>query len=163
ANNTLITTMRTYNVPTSMAVTIDNRFLLVGHEHSQTIAVYDLETYQPQPYISSEAGAGNTVRSLAVSTKSILAASVDFQGKGHTGLTGAYAASAFDQFVVGANLLNSSLVPVSKLETATGSASGFAFIDAVGLRTTAPDAASAGIIQHVDLSNGAGIRPTRMV
>jgi len=228
ANNTLITTMRTYNVPTSMAITLDNRYLLVGHEHSQTIAVYDLETFQMQPYINSEAGGGNTVRSIAVSTKSILASSVDFQGKGHilrvdldtrsatqlsslgvfqntlpvdtvvatspngakvlvaasdgttllydanvdtftasrkdfTALSGAYAASAFDQFVVGPNLLNSSLVPVAKLETATGSASGFAFVDQTAIRTTAPDAASAGIIQHVDLSTGSGIRPTRMV
>ena len=83
SNNTQVAKLRTYNVPTSMAVTLDNRFLLVGHQNSQTAAVFDLETFQAMPYISSEAGGGNTIRSLAVTTKAILATSVDFQGKGH--------------------------------------------------------------------------------
>ena len=228
SNNTQVAKLRTYNVPTSMAVTLDNRFLLVGHQNSQTAAVFDLETFQAMPYISSEAGGGNTIRSLAVTTKAILATSVDFQGKGHvirldlptlsaaqlpalgvfenkiipdsviaasanaskaflasadgftflydanadtftvsrqdfTSLSGAYAASAFDQFVVGINLLNASLVPVAKLEAATGKTSGFLFMDNSAFRTTAPDAASAGIIQRVDVATAAGIRPTRMV
>ena len=135
-----------------------------------------------------EAGGGNTIRSIAVSTKAILATSVDFQGGGHVlrldlatrtatqlatlgvyenkikpdsvavtssngakiliatpdgytflydanvdtftvsrqdfgSLAGTYAASPFDQYVVGNNLLNSSLVPVAKLESATGKSS----------------------------------------
>jgi uncharacterized protein (TIGR03437 family) len=227
-NNTQIGSMRTYNVPTSMAMTLDNRYLLVGHTKSHTIGVFDLETLQPQPYISSEADNGNVVRSIAVSTNRILASSVDFQGKGHIlsidpvlrnstqlatlgvyentvdpdtvvatsanaskvmaasadgtvwlydanvdsftvsrqdvkSLGGPYAASAFDMFVVGNYLLDSSLVPMAQFESATGSSSGFAFIDLGGIRTTAPNASSAGIIQQVDLASASGIRPTRMV
>jgi uncharacterized protein (TIGR03437 family) len=82
--------------------------------------------------------------------------------KDFSGLSGAYAASAFDQFVVGNNLLNSSLVPEAQFETGTGSSSGFVFVDQTGYRTTAPDSASPGVIQQVDLTTGAGIRPTRM-
>ncbi len=77
-------------------------------------------------------------------------------------LSGAYAASSFDQFVVGSLVLNSSLVPVRTLETGTGLSSGFAFVDQFGFRTTAPTAASAGVIQRVDLQTGQGVRPTRM-
>ncbi len=78
-------------------------------------------------------------------------------------LTGAYAASSFDQFVVGNNLFNASLVPVTQFESATGLSSGFLFVDNTGVRTTTPNSASPGIIQRVDLTTGAGIRPTRMV
>jgi uncharacterized protein (TIGR03437 family) len=52
---------------------------------------------------------------------------------------------------------------VAKLESATGKSSGFAFLDQGVFRTTAPDAASAGIIQRVDVQTASGIRPTRMV
>ena len=227
-NNTLITTMRTYNVPSSMAITLDNQYLLVGHEHSQTVAVYDLDTYQMQPYIGTEAGAGNVARSIAVTTNGILATSVDYQGKGHIiqlnmlthdalqlatlgvyqnlintdsmiaassnsskavaatadGITllydanvgsftasrndfktlaGPVAASSYNQYLVGANLLDASLVPQATLETATGTPSGFAFIDQTAVRTTAPNISSPGIVQQVALSTGAGILPTRMV
>lgn len=78
-------------------------------------------------------------------------------------LGGAYAASAFDQFIVGNTLMNSSLVPIAQLETATGNSSGFLFVDNAAVRTTAPDSVSPGIIQRVDLTTGAGIRPTRMI
>src|SRR5262249_30149066 len=83
--------------------------------------------------------------------------------KDFTELSGSYAASVFDQFALGANLLNASLVPVGKLETATGKPAGFAFIDKDGLRITAPDSSSAGVIQRVDTLTAAGIRPTRTV
>ena len=78
-------------------------------------------------------------------------------------LSGAYAASPYDFFVVGDTLLNASLVPVRTFETNTGKSSGFAFLDDFGFRTTAPDAQSPGVIQRVNLSSGATIRPTRMV
>ena len=45
--------------------------------------------------------------------------------KDFTALSGAYAASNFNQYVVGNNLLDSSLVPVAQLETESGSPSGF--------------------------------------
>jgi len=78
-------------------------------------------------------------------------------------LNGAYAASSFGQFLVGNNLLNSSLVSTGTLESATGAPSGFLFVDNTGVRTTTPGTSSPGIIERVDLTTGASIRPTRMV
>jgi uncharacterized protein (TIGR03437 family) len=83
--------------------------------------------------------------------------------KDFNSLQGAYAASAYGQFVVGPNLLNASLVPTIQLETASGNPSGFVFVGQTGYRTTAPDTSSPGIIQNVNLSTGSGIRPTQMV
>lgn len=219
-----IATLKTYNSPTSLAITIDRRYLLVGHDSAQVAAVFDLDTLQQQPYISTEAGAGNEARSIAVSAGDILAAGVDFEGKGHilrldlatrrsfqlptlgvynnetnpatvaagsgsgssilfaapdgnlllysasagtftvsrkepTPLSGAYAASNFDTFVVGNNLLNASLVPVQRLDGSSGTPSGFVFVDQTGFRTMASGAANPGVIQKVDLSNNAALRP----
>jgi uncharacterized protein (TIGR03437 family) len=93
-----------------------------------------------------------------------------------TALSGPYAASAFNQYVVGNNLLDSSLVPVMQFETGTGTPSGFAFVNETGFRTNAPPpSASAsssssttttttapagsgqstapGVIQRVDMNN----------
>jgi len=92
------------------------------------------------------------------SVDSFTASRQDFKSLG-----GAYAASAFGQYVAGNNLLDSSGAPLLQFESATGSSSGFAFLDQAGYRTTAPDSASPGVIQRVDLTTGAGIRPTRMV
>src|SRR5206468_215319 len=83
--------------------------------------------------------------------------------KNATPLSGAYAASSFDQFMVGSVLMNSSLVTVKQLETGTGLSSGFSFIDQTALRITAPNASSPGIIQKVDLQNGTGTGVTRVV
>jgi uncharacterized protein (TIGR03437 family) len=83
--------------------------------------------------------------------------------KDFTSLSGAYAASSFDQFVVGNNLLNSSLVAFRRFETGTGSSSGFSFVDLFGFRTTAASASTPGVIQRVDLNSGEGVRATRMV
>ncbi len=82
--------------------------------------------------------------------------------KDYTSLAGAYAASSFDQYVAGNNLLNSSLVSVAKFETASGQSSGFAFVDQSGFRTTAADAASPGVIQRVDMTAGISARSTRL-
>ena len=84
--------------------------------------------------------------------------------KDFAALSGAYAASSFDQFVVGNVMLNSSLVQTGQFESATGKSSGFVFMDSIsGVRTTTPDLVSPGIVQHVDLTTGVGIRPTRIV
>ena len=227
-NNTQVTSFKTYNMPSSMAFSIDSHFLLVGHLSSQTIAVFDLDTFQALPYIESEAGNGNTVHSLASTSRGILATSVDYKGVGHVlsidlaartatqlptlgvyvntlpidavitaspngskaivaasdgnvyvydanadtftvarkdfpALSGAYAASAQDQFVVGNSLLDSSGVPVARMETDSGLSSGFVFNGSQGLRITAPDSASPGVIQRVNLTDGSGIRPTRTI
>jgi uncharacterized protein (TIGR03437 family) len=75
-------------------------------------------------------------------------------------LQGAYAASSYNQYVVGNNVLNASLVPIGTLEIASGTPSGFAFVDQMGFRTTASAATSAGVIQR-SMQNAAN--PTRMV
>jgi uncharacterized protein (TIGR03437 family) len=83
--------------------------------------------------------------------------------KDSASLNGPVAASAFDQYAVGNFILNQSLVRVRTLETGTGTSSGFAFVDQTGLRITAPNASSPGVIQRVNLQTGEGIRPTRTV
>jgi uncharacterized protein (TIGR03437 family) len=80
-----------------------------------------------------------------------------------TVLGGAYAASSQGRFVVDNNLLNASLVVVRQFESATGTSSGFAFVDQYGLRTTAPNAYSPGVIERVDLGTGVALSPTRTV
>ncbi|HEY2019396.1 MAG TPA: hypothetical protein VGH38_38070 [Bryobacteraceae bacterium] len=83
--------------------------------------------------------------------------------KDFTALQGAYAASSYNSYVVGNVLLNSSLVTQSTLETASGTPSGFAFVDQGGFRTTVAAATSPGVIQRVDPSTSLSIKPTRMV
>jgi uncharacterized protein (TIGR03437 family) len=83
--------------------------------------------------------------------------------KDSASLSGAYAASSFNQYVIGNTLLNASLAPVRTFETTTGKSSGFAFLDQGGFRTTAPDTASPGVIQRVDPSSGSLARATRMI
>ncbi len=81
----------------------------------------------------------------------------DFQS-----LSGAYAASNFGKYVVGNQLLNESLVSMGTFETSTGQSSGFAFVDAMGLRTTAASASTPGVIQRVDSGTGSIFRATRI-
>jgi uncharacterized protein (TIGR03437 family) len=221
--------LKTANGPTQMAVTFDNRHLLVGHDLAQVISVYDLETFEElAPVIMP---GGHYPRSVAVSGKAILAANrvagpvhkidrVDMvsrtavelptlgvyendidkstvlvaspngsrimavQANGNALLydanadtftisrklaqagdkmAGAYAASSFDRFVVGNRLLNASLVPVATFDGGTAQSAGFTFVETLGLRTTAPNSASPGVIERIDAEVGQRIRPTRMV
>ena len=46
SNNTQIATLRTKNVPKGMAITFDQQYLLVGHDSSQYISVFNLQTLQ---------------------------------------------------------------------------------------------------------------------
>ncbi|PYT26331.1 MAG: hypothetical protein DMG58_22740 [Acidobacteria bacterium] len=222
-----IAVLRTSNTPTSMAITMDNKYLIVGHDNSQLAYVYDLDSLRPVVPIVMPAG--HYPRSVAVSTRAILAAcrvagpthvidSIDFPSrtanplpalgvfkndinidtvltsspngssilsvgadgttmvydanansfisarKDFTALSGAFAASNYRQYIVDNNLLNSSLVPMRKLDPTIGSSSGFAFVDQTGLRTTAASVqAAAGVIQRVQTSSGDGIRPTNIV
>ncbi len=79
-----------------------------------------------------------------------------------TALAGAYAASAFDQYVVGPNLLNASLNPVLAFQTATGNPSGFSFVNETGFRSTAPppgttggQSSAPGVMERIDMTNPA--------
>jgi len=68
-----IATLRTGTTPTRMALTQDNRNLLVGHENSQLIYVYDLDSLLPSsPVVMPR---GHYPRSVAASASGILAAS----------------------------------------------------------------------------------------
>ncbi|MBL8228615.1 MAG: hypothetical protein JNL98_09060 [Bryobacterales bacterium] len=82
--------------------------------------------------------------------------------KDFTELSGSYAASSFDQFVIGNNLLNSSLVATRRFDAGAGRNSGFFFLDQGGFRTVAADSAAAGVIQRFDATNGQLGRSTRM-
>jgi len=114
----------------------------------------------------------NTVLTASTNGSSIMAASADgslllydanvgsftVSRKDFTALGGSYAASNFNLYVAGTNLLDSSLVPITQFEAGTGSASGFAFVDQFAFRTTAPSTGTGqstapGVIQRVDLSN----------
>ncbi len=76
-------------------------------------------------------------------------------------LGGAYAASSYNTYVAGNNVLNASLVPVGTLETASGSASGFAFLGQGGYRTMQAAASSPGVIER--FASGTTGAATRMV
>ncbi len=78
-------------------------------------------------------------------------------------LAGAFAASSFDQFVVGNILFNSSLVAGRRFDTGAGLPSGFSFIDQTAIRTTASTPDAPGVIQRVNLTSGADARATRMI
>jgi uncharacterized protein (TIGR03437 family) len=84
--------------------------------------------------------------------------------KDFSSLSGAYAASAYDQYVVGNTLLNASLVPTMSLPFAgaTEFSSGFVFVDQTGYLTASPGPTGPGVIENVNLTSGSGIQPTRM-
>ena len=218
---TQIATLKTGNTPTSLAITFDRRYLLIGSDNSQLLYVYDLDTLEPQSPVQMPfghyprsvaasanailtanrvAGPANTIdrgrplqrhrrelpslgvfsNNIALNSvvtaspngSSILVAEPDgtlmlysanadtftVGRKATAGLTGAYAASSYDQYVVGPNLLNSSLIPIQQLDTGSGLSSGFAFVDQAGLQISAPSAPSAGVIQRVDSPGSSGIR-----
>ena len=211
ASYTKLATLKTGNTPTQMAVSWDNRWLVIGADNSQIAWVYDLETLQPSTPIRFPFG--NYPRSIAATARGMIASircacpehkidridmntrrATDFptlgvwenkisertvlipsangarvmaaQGDGNlmlydanvdtftisrkdsAALTGAYAASAFDQFVVGNSLLNASLVTVKKFEDGLTS-SGFAFIDQQAFRLTSAGVQAPGVIQRV--------------
>jgi uncharacterized protein (TIGR03437 family) len=77
-------------------------------------------------------------------------------------LSGTYGALSDDRFIVGNMLMNKSLVPVQTFGSGTGLSSGFAFVDGLGMRTTAPTSSSAGGIQRVDMSAPPIARPVRI-
>src|SRR5262249_40315605 len=67
-----IATLRTGNTPVQMALTRDNRYMIVTNDNSQIANVYDLEALQPSVPILFPPG--HYPRSIAVSNGSILAA-----------------------------------------------------------------------------------------
>ncbi len=76
-----IAALPTGNTPTQMAVSFDRRWLLVGHDNSQLLSVFDLETLQPAPPIPTPPG--HYPRSVAASGNAILTAN-RVSGPAHT-------------------------------------------------------------------------------
>jgi uncharacterized protein (TIGR03437 family) len=72
ANYTQVTAFRTPNTPTQMAITFDQRHLLVGSDNSQMLAVYDLETLRQLQSVRMPRG--HYPRSVAASANAILVA-----------------------------------------------------------------------------------------
>ncbi len=118
----------------------------------------------------------NTALVAAVNGNSIMAAQADgnvllynasadaftISRKDTGALSGAVAASNFDQFVIGGTLYNASLVPVAKLDSTIETTSGFVFIDQFGYRTGTQSGGGTGVIQRVNLQTGGGQKSTRM-
>jgi uncharacterized protein (TIGR03437 family) len=67
-----IATLTTNNTPTQMAITYDDNWLLVGHDNSQFISVFNLNTLQPGTPVAMPGG--HYPRSVAASANAILAA-----------------------------------------------------------------------------------------
>ncbi|MGA3019067.1 MAG: hypothetical protein ABSF62_18240 [Bryobacteraceae bacterium] len=79
-----------------------------------------------------------------------------------TALSGGYAASAYDTYVVGNNVFDASLVPIGAMNASYGTTSGFAFAGQGGYRLTALSAAGPGGIQDMTALLGGTVMPTPM-
>jgi len=223
SNNTQVATLRTGNTPKGMAITFDQRYLLVGCDNSGFLNVYDLETLQPVApvamyngdYVQSVASSSNAILAVTrdaaggspivhqidlttnsssilpslgvytntVALNSVLTASTngssillasstgavmlydDNSGtftvsrQDFTALSGAYAASNYDLYVVGNNLLDSSGVPITQFAAGSATPSGFAFVNSAGFRSTAQapsgggQSTAPGVIERLDFTN----------
>ena len=78
-------------------------------------------------------------------------------------LAGAYAASNFNQFVVGTNLLDASLVPQGTILSGGTTSSGFAFVNQAGYYVSGTSSANPGTIEQINLATGNAIQPTATV
>jgi uncharacterized protein (TIGR03437 family) len=222
-----IATLRTGNTPWSMAMTTDQKYLLVGADNSQVAHAFDLDTLTLWKLIVMPGG--HYPRSIAVSGNAILAACRS-AGSTHTidkinlwatpgsattlpslgvfkndidedtaltsspsgssifgvmpdgrtilynansntfvagrqdfeKLSGGFGAMGDSAFAVDNHLLNDSLVETRVLETGSGVSSGFALVDGMGMRTTAPNSSSPGVITKLDLTLPISTNPTRM-
>lgn len=215
-NNTQIATFKTGNVPTGMAITFDDRYLLVANNLAQYVSVYDLAALQPANPIYIP---GQTAHSVAASASAILAATIDYQGIGRimtldlnsgigtqlpsfgifnntinvnsamvaspngssifvveadgnvllydanantftvsrqdvSALSGAYAASAYGQYVVGNSLLDSSLVQTTQFGSGSSTTSGFAFLNQSGFLTSVAIPSSSGASSSTGTGSG---------
>lgn len=83
--------------------------------------------------------------------------------KDFTALSGAFAASSYNSFVVGNNVFNASLVPQGTLGSTKQTTSGFAFTGQGGYQVTAASASTAGVIQNMPALNSTQNSPTAMV
>jgi len=81
-----------------------------------------------------------------------------------TALSGAFASSAYNTYVIGNTVFNASLVPQSTLSTSTGAtASGFYFLNQGGYLVTATTASGPGTIQNLSSLQTTTVKATAMV
>jgi uncharacterized protein (TIGR03437 family) len=78
-------------------------------------------------------------------------------------LSGAFAASSYNSFVIGNNIFNASLVPQGTLASTTGNTSGFAFTGQGGYQVTAQSQSTAGVVTNLLALNSSQVSPTAMV
>ncbi|MBZ5584427.1 MAG: hypothetical protein LAQ30_19885, partial [Acidobacteriia bacterium] len=78
-------------------------------------------------------------------------------------LKGAIAASSYESYVIGNNVLNKALVPVGTLDSSTGATSGFAFVNQGGFRTTGASSSGPGAIQNLATLETTAAKTARMV
>ncbi len=83
--------------------------------------------------------------------------------KDFTALQGALAASNYGSYVVGGNVLDSSLVPMGVLDSSVGAATGFAFVGQGGFLMAGTSASAPGAIENLPAVTSAAVKPTRMV
>jgi uncharacterized protein (TIGR03437 family) len=78
-------------------------------------------------------------------------------------LSGAFAASSYNTFVIGNSFFNASMVPQGSLPSTTGNTSGFAFTGQGGYQVTAKSQSTAGVVTNLPSLNSAQVSPTAMV
>lgn len=78
-------------------------------------------------------------------------------------LGGAYAASNFNQFMVGTNFLDASLVPSGTILSGGTASSGFSFVNQTGYYASGTLSSNPGTIEQVNLVTGNAIQPTATV
>ncbi|HTA44438.1 MAG TPA: hypothetical protein VK789_18440 [Bryobacteraceae bacterium] len=218
-SQTLIATFRTATTPTMMSLTRDQNFLLVGHDNSQLVTVYDLNAlaevtpivlpgghyarsiaasnaatlvlarneangtgtvdtinfasgvatalpslgvYQNKVLqtgvLTASPGGGNVLLAspdgnlmlYTAAANSFVASRADLQA-----LSGAFAASDFNTYVVGNTAFDASLVPTGSLSPPSGPSSGFVFTGQGGYLASAVSSSSPGLLEQLSsLQNG---------
>jgi uncharacterized protein (TIGR03437 family) len=78
-------------------------------------------------------------------------------------LSGAFAASSYQSYVIGNYVFNASLVPQGTLSAAAGTTAGFFFTGQGGYQVAATSQSTAGVIQNLPTLTGAQVQPTGMV
>jgi uncharacterized protein (TIGR03437 family) len=229
-SNSLLATLRTSTSPTMMSFSADTNYLLVGHNDSQLVRVYDLNALAEAASSPIVLPGGHFARSIAQSNGStlvlarneggsppgivdsvniaaqtatplgtlgiyknavsptavltpspngstILLASPDgnvmlysaaadtfvASRQDLTSLSGAFAASSYNSYVVGNNIFNASLVPSGTLGAASTVSSGFAFTGAGGYMASAANSTGVGVIQQMSSLQTGSVKPVAMV
>ncbi len=130
-----------------------------------TLGIYE-NTISLNTALAASSNGGTILAAEADGNMLLYNANVDsftIARKESTALAGAFAASSFDQYVIGNTLYNASLVAVKRFDDSIGLSSGFAFVDDAGYRTGATTASSPGTIQKVPLTGNTTTAPTRIV